>query len=172
MNISRRFFIAGAASFGAFGGSRLLRAAPGAASGKPNLTFGVVSDIHFSAYVGTPAYAKNSETFRHTLEWFRDQGVDAVMVVGDMADNGMVEQLQGVADAWYAVFPNDMAPIIARSRSSSSTATTTGRAGPTAPTPKRSSPTPPSAPSTSSPPTTPGGGNASSMRPMRPFTAR
>jgi hypothetical protein len=46
MNISRRFFIAGAASFGAFGGSRLLRAAPGAASGKPNLTFGVVSDIH------------------------------------------------------------------------------------------------------------------------------
>ncbi len=110
MNISRRFFIAGAASFGAFGGSRLLRAAPGAASGKPNLTFGVVSDIHFSAYVGTPAYAKNSETFRHTLEWFRDQGVDAVMVVGDMADNGMVEQLQGVADAWYAVFPNDTAP--------------------------------------------------------------
>ena len=110
MDISRRFFIAGAASFGAFGGSRMLRAAPAAAAGKPNLTFGVVSDIHFSAYVGSPAYAKNSETFRHTLEWFRDQGVDAVMVVGDMADNGMVGQLQGVADAWYAVFPNDKAP--------------------------------------------------------------
>ncbi len=109
MNISRRFFIAGAASFGAFGGCRMLRASAGAAEGKPNLVFGVVSDIHFSVY-GGPKALENSQTFRHTLEWFRDQGADAVMVVGDMADNGMVEQLQRVADAWYSVFPNDKAP--------------------------------------------------------------
>jgi len=110
MQISRRFFIAGAASFGAFGGSRFLRAAPGTSAGKPNLTFGVLSDIHVSAYLGSKAFKENTKTFRHALEWYRDQGVDAVMIAGDMADNGMVGQLQAVADVWYSVFPNDRAP--------------------------------------------------------------
>ena len=105
--ISRRFFIAGAASFGAFSGCRLFRAASDDGLARPNLVFGVVSDIHISAYASTNAFAKDAETFRHTLEWFRDQGVDAVMIVGDMADNGMVDQLQGVADVWYSVFPDD-----------------------------------------------------------------
>ncbi len=29
------------------------------------------------------------------------------MIAGDMADAGLVSQLQCVADAWYKVFPND-----------------------------------------------------------------
>ena len=113
MTISRRFFIGGATAFGAFGGARF-RPVFGAVapSKRPNLKFGVVSDIHITC-VGADQKMEawgNNLTFRHTLEWFRDQGVDAVMVVGDMADNGMVEQLQAVAQAWYAVFPEDRAP--------------------------------------------------------------
>ena len=113
MNISRRFFLAGATSFGAFGGNRFMPVFGAvAAAGRPNLKFGVVSDIHIT-HVGADQKMEgwgNNLTFRHTLEWFRDQGVDAVMVVGDMADNGMVSQLQAVAQAWYAVFPDDKAP--------------------------------------------------------------
>jgi len=114
--VSRRFFLGGAGAFGAFGafgGARLFAAPAGVfASGKPNLTFGVVSDIHITKIgAGEKMTAwGNNLTFRHTLEWFRDQGVDAVMVVGDMADTGLVSQLQAVAEAWYAVFPNDKAP--------------------------------------------------------------
>jgi predicted phosphodiesterase len=110
MDLSRRFFIAGAASFGAFGGNRFLRAASGISRGTPKLTFGVVSDIHFTRKIGTPEYEKDSATFRHTLAWFRDQGVDGVMIAGDMADKGTVDELMGVAHAWYAVFPEDRAP--------------------------------------------------------------
>ena len=113
MTVTRRFFIGGAASFGALSGCRFFSAPNGLyASGTPNLTFGVVSDIHID-HVGANEKMGgwgNNLTFRHTLEWFRDQGVDAVMVVGDMADNGMVEQLEAVAQAWYAVFPDDRAP--------------------------------------------------------------
>ena len=112
MNISRRFFIGGAASFGAFAGNRVVRAAGNALAGTPNITFGVVSDIHITK-VGEGEKMEawgNNLTFRHTLEWFRDQGVDAVLIAGDMADNGMVEQMEAVAQAWYAVFPGDKYP--------------------------------------------------------------
>ena len=44
-NVSRRWFIGGAASFGAFGGCRFF-AGNDSAGGTPNVTFGVVSDIH------------------------------------------------------------------------------------------------------------------------------
>ena len=108
---SRRWFIGGMASFGAFGGCRFF-AGRGFASGTPNLRFGVVSDIHITK-VGEGENMEawgNNLTFRHTLEWFRDQNVDAVMIAGDMADNGMVEQMEAVAQAWYAVFPGDRYP--------------------------------------------------------------
>jgi len=111
--ISRRLFLGGAASFGAFSGCRFVSVPNGSfAYGKPNLKFGVVSDIHIHR-IGAGEKREdwqNNLTFKHTLEWFRDQGADAVMVAGDMADYGMVDQLQAVAEAWYAVFPNDRAP--------------------------------------------------------------
>lgn len=50
------------------------------------------------------------EYFRRTLEWFCNQGADAVMIVGDLADNGRCSQLQAFADTWFSVFPNDRAP--------------------------------------------------------------
>ena len=55
--------------------------------------------------------SRNNElTFVRTLEWFRDQGVDGVVVAGDMADQGVVDQLHVVAEAWNRVFPGDRAP--------------------------------------------------------------
>ena len=113
---TRRDFLIGGASafgaFGAFGGCRFLSADGYKASGVPKLRFGVVSDIHITK-VGAGEKMEdwgNNLTFRHALEWFREQGVDAVMIAGDMADNGMVEQMQAVAQAWYAVFPEDKYP--------------------------------------------------------------
>ena len=114
MNISRRdFFIGGmAGAFSAFGGNRFLAVAGFTPSSKLRLRFGVVSDIHITKVGADEKMAGwgNNLTFRHTLEWFRDQNVDAVMIAGDMADNGMVEQLEAVAQAWYAVFPEDRYP--------------------------------------------------------------
>ena len=44
MELTRRFFIGGAAAFGAFGGNRFFEAFGGVAPAKkPNLKFGVVS---------------------------------------------------------------------------------------------------------------------------------
>ena len=110
--ISRRWFIGGAASFGAFGGCRFF-SGNGFSSGEPRLRFGVVSDIHiaFRAGPGEAETQRNNElTFVRALEWFRDQGVDGVVVAGDMADHGIVDQLAMVAEAWNRVFPGDRAP--------------------------------------------------------------
>ena len=116
MNISRRqFFIGGAAfaSLGAFGGNRFILAAAGfKAGGKPRLRFGVLSDIHILRIGADEKISGggNNLTFKHTLEWFRSQDVDAVVIAGDMADKGMDENLMAVADAWYSVFPDDKYP--------------------------------------------------------------
>ena len=112
MNVSRRWFIGGAVSFGALGGSRIF-ASDGFRSGCPNLTLGVLSDIHVKcrARPGEKiSHLQNELTFIHALEWFRDQGVDGVVLPGDMSDNGSVELLTVVADAWFRVFPNGRAP--------------------------------------------------------------
>ena len=112
VDISRRFFIGGAVSFGAFAGCRFFESHDFRAGGSPNLKFGVVSDIHIMRVGADEKMTEwgNNQVFRHTLEWFRDQGVDAVMIAGDMADNGMDDHLMAVAEAWYAVFPNDRYP--------------------------------------------------------------
>ena len=113
VNISRRWFIGGAASFGAFGGCRFFSGS-GFASGTPNVKFGVVSDIHISCHSkpgDLETTANNELTFVRTLEWFRDQGVDGVVVAGDMADQGIIRQLEYVAEAWNRVFPGDRAPL-------------------------------------------------------------
>ena len=112
MNISRRCFLFSAASFGAFGGTGILRAAPGVFSkGTPKLTIGVLSDIHLSIKKAEGGFSfVGEEMFKKALEWFRDQGVDGVLVSGDMADRGTIEELEAVARAWYSVFPGGKAP--------------------------------------------------------------
>ena len=115
MNISRRqFFIGGAAfgALGAFSGCRFCASDGSKVVGAPNLRFGVVSDIHILRVGADENMASfgNNLTFKHTLEWFRSQNVDAVVIAGDMADRGLVENLMAVSQAWYSVFPNDKYP--------------------------------------------------------------
>lgn len=116
MDMTRRFFIGGASAFGAFGafgGNRLVIPGTGMKNrGRANITFGVVSDVHITK-VGAGEKMEawgNNLTFRHTLEWFRAQGVDAIVIAGDIADNGTLEQMEAVAQAWYSVFPGDRYP--------------------------------------------------------------
>ena len=68
--------------------------------GEPNLVIGIVSDIHLRG-------ADTAATFIHTLEYFRSLKVDGVIIAGDMADQGLLPQLQVVADAWFQVFPDN-----------------------------------------------------------------
>ena len=67
---------------------------------RPELRFGVVSDIH----VTTP---ESAALFEASLRYFRDRDVDAVMVPGDLTDWGLKSSLQHVADAWNRVFPSE-----------------------------------------------------------------
>ena len=98
--VSRRSFLAGASAFSLSG---CMSGRGGFLSGKPNLRFGVISDIHITGW-------ESAEVFRKTLRWYRDQGVDAVMIVGDIADHGIMQQLENMAKSWYEVFPDDRAP--------------------------------------------------------------
>ena len=115
LNISRRRFFIGGAAFGALGafcGNRLFASGGTSTAGAPKLKFGVVSDIHIlrvGANEEMSAFGNNL-TFKHTLEWFRSQNVDAVVIAGDMADKGMDAHLMAVAEAWYSVFPDDKYP--------------------------------------------------------------
>ncbi len=112
-DVSRRWFIGGLASMGAFGGSRIFAATPGKySSGTPKLKFGVISDVHLRVRPKGEGLDSgyDTATLEHTLAWYRDQGVDAVAVVGDIADRGMVEEMEAFAKTWFKVFPDDRAP--------------------------------------------------------------
>lgn len=76
-------------------------------SDTPRLTFGVVSDLHVIAENVDRGWQGNARAFRNALKWFDAAGADAVLCLGDMADVGLVSQLQCVADAWDAVFPGN-----------------------------------------------------------------
>ena len=110
--IGRREFLGAMASFGAFGMAGCASAVRTASNGSPKLTLGVLSDIHLSIRKGKDGSLTfpGEEMFRKALAWMRDQGVDGVLVSGDMADFGTVEELEAVARAWYSVFPDGKAP--------------------------------------------------------------
>jgi len=110
MNVSRRWFIGGMASFGALGGCRMLGGSGFASSGKPKLRFGVVSDIHFVMDEGLVHYPDHgAETFLKALAYYRDRNVDGVVICGDMADRSIGDELLAVGRAWDKIFPNDRA---------------------------------------------------------------
>ena len=71
----------------------------------PRLRFGFISDIH----VGR-ARQSAERVYRPALEWFREQGVDAVVCTGDLATTGLLAELKHVASVWYEVFPGDKLP--------------------------------------------------------------
>lgn len=78
----------------------------------PRLRFGVASDIHVSLFENPDpkTYKPDAKAFLAALRYFSDQGVDAVMVPGDLTNRGSVEELEAVAKAWATVFPGDRAP--------------------------------------------------------------
>ena len=95
----RHFFgtmVAGAASslFGA-----------GVPSGALRLKIGVISDIHIS--VSASSGKSNTGKFVETLNFFKKNDVDAVIIAGDLTNFGLMKELRQVAKAWYSVFPND-----------------------------------------------------------------
>ena len=105
-------FLAGAAASGVLEGRRLLAAAGTAAphkesrhlgGGEPHLILGVLSDIHIYD-------EKNVPVFERALEFFRDRKADGVIIAGDMADRGLVDQLELVGKAWFKVFPENRRP--------------------------------------------------------------
>lgn len=116
MNTRREFLRDATCLFATAGFGRVFAAAPGLfTAGKPNLTFGVLSDIHIHVdgeVVKGPAPEKDLSliAFRNMLELFRDGGADAVAIAGDLANTGLVSQLRRVAKTWFEVFPDDRAP--------------------------------------------------------------
>ena len=109
--MTRRFFIGGAAGCFALGPSRIFASAA-ESTGKALLTFGVVSDVHIALAKGGNSIAKayTTDTFKATLARFRDAGVDAVVIAGDIAQHGLVPEMAETAKAWYEIFPDDRAP--------------------------------------------------------------
>lgn len=78
-------------------------------AGKPNLVFGVASDVHVRLLRGSDDMYFTA-FWRKALELFRDQGVDAVVAAGDLCNLGVTDELQAFADTWFEVFPDDRAP--------------------------------------------------------------
>lgn len=112
MNVSRRFFIGGLGAF-ALGPSRIFAAKPGAfTDGKPLLSFGALSDVHFCLAKGGASLKEpyGAETLEKAFAWFRDNGADAVAIAGDMAHSGLAGELKAIADVWFKTFPDDKAP--------------------------------------------------------------
>lgn len=113
MKTNRRDFIGFAAAFAATRGMSALVAAnaAGLAKGGAKLRFGVVSDVHIgdvpSLGVTTSGRAGDTALIERAFAYFRDRGADGVVIAGDIADTGHVEQLVAVGDAWRKVFPND-----------------------------------------------------------------
>ena len=101
---SRGEFLRGMAGAGLLAGLGGFKAAFAAEEAGALLKMGVISDVHLNSNPGSEA------TLRTALEYFRDRGVEAVLVAGDIADAGRRQELQLFADTWFRVFPDDKAP--------------------------------------------------------------
>ena len=107
MNTTRRDFVGAALAAGVWG-TAAGTAAPHMESrrpggGEPHLVLGVLSDIHIFDEKQVPV-------FERALEFFRDRKADGVIIAGDMADRGLVDQLELVGKAWFKVFPENRRP--------------------------------------------------------------
>lgn len=99
--VSRRNFLFGSSAFAILAGGRAFCAPSGAFDGgDAKLRFGVMSDVHL-------VEPGDEDTLVATLKYYRSRGVDGVMVAGDIADYGRVDQFKLFADTWFSVFPDD-----------------------------------------------------------------
>lgn len=114
--MKRRDFLKSAAAFaGIFAAGEGRASTPGGArssrpphnappSSKLLARFGVISDIHVTEAEGS------ASVFEHALAYFGEMKCDGVVLCGDMADYGLVEELKIVGDAWFRAFPGDKRP--------------------------------------------------------------
>ena len=100
MDFTRRHFLGAAC---ATAGARFGALAGDFGGGRPLMRFGVLSDVHLNT-------DGDERHFLKALAWFRDRGADAVMIAGDIADTGRIEQLERCASCWFRVFPDNKAP--------------------------------------------------------------
>ena len=68
------------------------------------LRMGVVSDVHIS--FSSPELWK----WKKALEHFRDVKVDVVAVAGDIANEGLITEIEAFAKTWYEIFPDGKLP--------------------------------------------------------------
>jgi len=70
----------------------------------PLLKVGVLSDIHLL----TQKDVLHSDVyFEKALRWYEAQKADAVLLCGDIADCGLVAELEYAVEIWHRVFPGD-----------------------------------------------------------------
>jgi len=106
MNTSRRSFVGGLAAAFAAGvacGAKKLET--------PHLRVGIVSDVH-AQHAYDPEDKKkqgyfSTGTLEKALAYFRDQGVDAVVIAGDMTQFGGLCELEATGISWRRIFPAD-----------------------------------------------------------------
>lgn len=67
------------------------------------LRLGVISDVHLQF---EHAYGELWKLER-ALSWFREEQVDAVVIPGDIAENGLISEMEAFAKVWYGFFPED-----------------------------------------------------------------
>lgn len=102
MDTSRRSFLLSGGAFALAAGCRST-----AIFGKPDLVFGVVSDIHIT----TP---ESCELFERSLKYFKRRSVDAVMAPGDLTDWGLRSSIVYLKQTWDKVFAGtDVVPLFA-----------------------------------------------------------
>lgn len=72
----------------------------------PKLKIGVVSDVHILA---NEEGAMDTKTWETALNWYDQQGIDAMVCAGDMAQFAQIDEFAAFANTWFKVFPGNTA---------------------------------------------------------------
>lgn len=109
---TRRWFIGGAAAFGASMLTRAFAVPSDFADRRPGaLRLGVISDIHIaSSLKDGRVLALMPDRVAAALRFFRNRAVDAVAICGDLASFGTKAELMELARVWNETFPNGRRP--------------------------------------------------------------
>ena len=95
MNATRRDFLGGLLASAGLAGCGSLPLTGGC---RPLLRFGVLSDVHIGP-------AGSDEVLVKELRYLDSQGVEAVLFPGDIANTGIIGEMERFADCWETVFP-------------------------------------------------------------------
>ena len=111
IEFTRRGFIGSAAALLASASAESYAQTGG--EGRARLTFGLLSDIHVRPgremerlMPGKKAIDTiETDLFEKALTYYDERGADAVVIAGDLADWGLIGQMQAVLDVWEKIFP-------------------------------------------------------------------